>query len=173
MRSLIIQSCQSLFWTHISSTYCAVPVTILLASLHLPISSSISVILLLCSTTMGGLNSELKPSLGFEPLLKTASQVCLPLTIRTGWARKLVKCCLARQSTRNWGTVFLLLPLFLPPFSWNRQLLPLPVFQLYNSKTLISWFFFSFSLNGGHEENLSDLVLHTHFTMLTPSITII
>ncbi len=68
---------------HYKRIKAAVPPTILPASLHLPISSSISVIFPLCSTTIGGLNSEFKPSLG--PPLRTASHVHVPLTINTKW----------------------------------------------------------------------------------------
>lgn len=71
---------------HYKRIKATVPPTILPASLHLHISSSISVIFPLCSTTIGGLNSEFKPSLG--PPLRTASHVHVPLAINTGWQVK-------------------------------------------------------------------------------------
>ncbi len=40
---------------------------------------------------MGGSYSELEPSLGFEPPLRTASQVRLPLSGRAEWADELMK----------------------------------------------------------------------------------
>ncbi len=87
-RSLIIQFCQLSLQAYISSTHCTIPASIILASLHLLISS-ISVILPLGSTAMGGLIYVLKLSLGFEPPLNTESQV--RLYVRTGWASELVK----------------------------------------------------------------------------------
>ncbi len=49
-RSLLIKSFQSSLWAYISSTHCTVPASIL----HLPISSSVSVILPISSTSTGG-----------------------------------------------------------------------------------------------------------------------
>ncbi len=63
---------------------------ILPAFLRLRISSFISVIPHLCSTTMG-VEHWAQTILRFEPLSRTTSQVCLPLTIKTGWADELVK----------------------------------------------------------------------------------
>jgi len=106
----------------ISNSHCTILATILPASFHLPFSSYVSPILPIHSTIVGVFSSEFGWSLGFKSPSRTASKVCLPLTIKTGWAGELVKVykkasnttvcfsliaglCEQQGSLRNWSNV--------------------------------------------------------------------